>query len=162
MTGMQRRPSRNPRGTGSFAGMVQFRSPEELSSSEASMVEDEPFLDMADAGDLQDKPVVLVVEDELLVRILQVDILRQAGFRVAEAQDADEAFETLRRRVDVSVVLTDVDMPGSLNAFEFARLINQGWPELGVLVISGKTAPGPRDLPEGVACVPKPIRPATL
>jgi two-component system, response regulator PdtaR len=145
-----------------FAGMVQFRSPEELSSSEASMVEDEPFLDMADAGDLQDKPVVLVVEDELLVRILQVDILREAGFRVAEAQDADEAFEMLRRRVDVRVVLTDVDMPGSLNGFEFARLVKQGWPELQVLVISGKTAPGPGDLPQGVAFVAKPIRPATL
>jgi two-component system, response regulator PdtaR len=126
------------------------------------MVEDEPFLGMGCGGELQDKPVVLVVEDELLVRILQVDILREAGFRVAEAQDADEAFEMLRRRVDVSVVLTDVDMPGSLNGFEFARLIKQGWPELGVLVISGKTGPGPRDLPDGVAFVPKPIRPATL
>ena len=74
--------SRNPRGTGSFCGMVRSHSPEELSSSEASIVEDEPFLDMADAEELQDKPVVLVVEDELLVRILQVDILREAGFRI--------------------------------------------------------------------------------
>src|SRR3954462_11299368 len=95
---------------------------------------------------LAGKPVILVVEDELLVRMLQVDILREAGFRVAEAQDADEAFEMLRRRVDVRVVLTDVDMPGSLNGFEFARLVKQGWPELGVLVISGKTAPAGGDL----------------
>src|SRR5215213_3485633 len=95
---------------------------------------------MAWVDDLGRKPVVLVVEDELLVRILQVDILREAGFRVAEAQDADEAFEVLRRRLDVSVVLTDVDMPGSLNGFEFARLVKQGWPELQVLVISGKAA----------------------
>src|SRR5215213_7408821 len=117
---------------------------------------------MKPRGPILNQPTILLVEDEPLVRLTQVDILREAGFWVLEAQDADEAFETLRRRVDVSVVLTDVDMPGSLNGFEFARLIKQGWPELGVLVISGKTAPGPRDLPEGVAFVPKPIRPATL
>src|SRR5688572_3312317 len=112
-------------------------------------------------AELASKPVVLVVEDELLVRILQVDILRD-GFRVAEAQDADEAFEMLRNRSEIVAVLTDVDMPGSLNGFEFARLVKQGWPEVGVLVISGKTQPGPRDLPVGVEFVLKPVRPAAL
>lgn len=67
-----------------------------------------------------DQPVVLLVEDEPLVRLTQVDILREAGFWVLEAADADEAFEMLRGRGDVSVVLTDVDMPGSLDGFEFA------------------------------------------
>ena len=61
---------------------------------------------------------MLVVEDELLVRILQVDILREAGFRVAEAENADEAFDMLRRRSEIVAVLTDVNMPGSLNGFE--------------------------------------------
>ena len=79
------------------------------------------------------RSVILVVEDEFLVRILEVDILRDAGFRVVEAQDADEAFEMLRRRPEIAAVLTDVDMPGSLNGFEFARLVKQGWPEVGVL-----------------------------
>jgi len=113
-------------------------------------------------AELASKPVVLVVEDELLVRIVQVDILREAGFRVAEAQDADEAFEMLRSRSEIVIVLTDVDMPGSLNGFEFSRLVKQGWPEVGVLVISGKTQPGPGDLPPGVEFVQKPIRPAAL
>jgi hypothetical protein len=53
--------------------------------------------------------VVLVIEDAVLVRIVQVDILREAGFRVAEAQDADEAFEMLRSRSEIVIVLTDVD-----------------------------------------------------
>jgi two-component system, response regulator PdtaR len=114
------------------------------------------------AAELAAKPVILVVEDEVLVRIVQVDILREAGFRVAEAQDADEAFEILRSRSEIATVLTDVDMPGSLNGFEFARLVKQGWPEVGVLVISGKTQPGPGDLPPGVGFVHKPIRPAAL
>ena len=92
----------------------------------------------------------------------QVDLLREAGFWVVEAQDADEAFDLLRTRPDIDVILTDVDMPGSLDGFEFARLVRQGWPEVGVLVISGKTAPEPGDLPAGTAFVAKPVRPAAL
>ena len=99
---------------------------------------------------------------EFLVRVVKVDILRDAGLRVLEAQDADEALDMLRRRPEIIAVLTDVDMPGSLNGFEFAQLVKQGWPELAVLVISGKMEPGPGDLPRGVAFVQKSIRPAAL
>ena len=101
------------------------------------------------------RPVVLVVEDKFLVRVVKVDILRDAGLRVLEAQHADEALDMLRRRPEIIAVLTDVDMPGSLNGFEFAQLVKQGWPELAVLVISGKMEPGPGDLPRGVAFVQK-------
>ena len=102
------------------------------------------------------------MEDEPLVRTLQFDILRESEFWVLEAQDADEAFEILKRRPDVRVVLTDVDMPGSLDGFEFARLVAQGWPEVGVLVISGKTAPSPGDMPPTALFAGKPLRPAAL
>jgi CheY-like chemotaxis protein len=108
------------------------------------------------------QPVILLVEDEPLVRATQVDILRDSGFWVLEAQDADEAFETLKRRGDVKVVLTDVDMPGSLDGFEFARLVAQGWPDVGVLVISGKTTPDEGDLPPSAMFVSKPVRPGAL
>jgi CheY-like chemotaxis protein len=81
---------------------------------------------------------------------------------VAEAQDADEAFDMLRSRPDIAVVLTDVAMPGSIDGFEFARLVRQGWPEVGILVISGKTAPGPGDLPPGTTFIHKPVRPDDL
>ncbi len=90
---------------------------------------------MKPRGPILNQPTVLLVEDEPLVRATQVDILREAGFWVLEAQDADEAFEILKQRVGVRVVLTDVDMPGSLDGFEFSRLVAQGWPEVGVLVI---------------------------
>lgn len=108
------------------------------------------------------QPVVLLVEDEPLVRLTQVDILREAEFWVVEAQDADEAFELLKTRPDISAVLTDVNMPGSMDGFEFARLVRQGWPEVGVLVISGKTGPGPGDLPPHTAFLHKPILPDDL
>lgn len=108
------------------------------------------------------RPVVLLVEDELLVRLTQVEILREAEFWVVEAQDADEAFDLLKSRSDISAVLTDVNMPGSIDGFEFARLVRQGWPDVGVLVISGKVAPKPGDLPEGTLFLQKPIRPDAL
>jgi CheY-like chemotaxis protein len=101
-------------------------------------------------------PIVLIVEDEPLVRMTNLDILHEAGFRVVDANDADEAFEVLRRRSDVCAVITDVDMPGSMNGFEFARLVSQGWPEVGVLVISGKTRPTAKDLPKDALFLPKP------
>jgi CheY-like chemotaxis protein len=117
---------------------------------------------MKNRVEILNRPVALVVEDEPLVRLLQVDILREANFWVLEAQDADEAFETLKNRSDIRVVLTDVDMPGSLDGFEFARLVKQGWPEVGVIVISGKTTPEPGDLPEGAGFAPKPLRATAL
>jgi CheY-like chemotaxis protein len=102
-------------------------------------------------------PLVLLVEDEPLVRMVNLEVLQEAGFRVIDANDADEAFEILKRRSDqVRAVLTDVDMPGSMNGFEFARLVSQGWPAIGVLVISGKTSPGPRDLPKHGMFLAKP------
>jgi CheY-like chemotaxis protein len=113
-------------------------------------------------GPILDQPVVLLVEDETLVRLMQVEILREVGFWVLEAQDADEAFEMLRRRKDVGVVLTDVDMPSSLDGFEFARLVAQGWPDLGVLVISGKAFPDDGDLPLSAVFVAKPVYPDAL
>jgi CheY-like chemotaxis protein len=108
------------------------------------------------------QPVVLLVEDEFLVRQTLVDILREAEFWVVEAQDADEAFELLRSRTDVAVVVTDVNMPGSMNGFEFARLVRQGWPEVGVLAISGQADPGSNDLASNTTFLRKPFRPAAL
>jgi CheY-like chemotaxis protein len=117
---------------------------------------------MKPRGQAPARPVVLLVEDEPLVRTIQVEILREAGFWVVEAGDADEAFEALRRRPEIRVVVTDVDMPGSLDGFEFARLVSQGWPAAGILVISGKTEPYAGDMPPRAIFAAKPVRPAAL
>jgi CheY-like chemotaxis protein len=117
---------------------------------------------MKPRGRILHQPVILLVEDEALFRTLEVEVLREAGFWVLEAQDADEAFECLKRREDIKAVLTDVSMPGSVNGFEFARLVAQGWPEVGVLVISGRALPKEGDLPPSAVFVPKPIRPDAL
>ena len=107
-------------------------------------------------------PVVLLVEDEPLVRELDIDVLQESGFRVLEARTADEAFEILKSRPDVHVIFTDVDMPGSINGFEFARLVNQGWPSIPILVTSGKVSPSAGDLPPNASFLPKPFLPEVL
>ena len=117
---------------------------------------------MKPRGRLLDQPCLLLVEDERQLRTVEAEVLHEAGFWVLEAQDADEAFELLKRREDIRVVLTDVAMPGSLNGFEFARLVALGWPEVGVLVISGKVPPKEGDLHPNAVFVPKPVNSQTL
>ena len=92
-------------------------------------------------------PTVLVVEDETLIRMLAADSLADSGYKVLEAADATEALRILEEHDEVAVLFTDVNMPGSIDGFEFARLVRQGWPDVGILVISGKVAPKPGDLP---------------
>ncbi|WP_246516011.1 response regulator [Microvirga aerilata] len=108
------------------------------------------------------QPVVLLVEDDFLVRQTLVDMLREAQFWIVEAQDADEAFDLLRSRSDINIVLTDVNMPGSIDGFEFARLVRQGWPEVGVLVISGQAYPGHGNLAPNTIFLRKPVRSVAL
>ena len=83
------------------------------------------------------QPVVLMVEDEPLVRLTQVDILREAEIWVVEAQDADEAFELLKTRPDIRAVLTDVNMPGSMDGFALARWVRANKPGMEVILTSG-------------------------
>ena len=104
--------------------------------------------------------MVLVIEDELLVRIVKCTFYAKPGSELPRRKTRTR--HSRCSKVGPRSVLTDVDMPDSLNGFEFSRLVKQGWPEVGVLVISGKTQPGPGDLPPGVEFVQKPIRPAAL
>ena len=107
-------------------------------------------------------PVVLIVEDEPLVRMTNLDILHEAGFRVIDANDADEAFEVLRRRSDVRAVLTDVDMPGSMNGVALAEQVHRRWPHVLLLISSGYGRPHPGEIPDHGQFIPKPYGAATL
>jgi two-component system, response regulator PdtaR len=81
--------------------------------------------------------VVLIVEDEPLVRVAGVDLLAEAGFEVLEAGNADEALRILEVTPKVRVVFSDVDMPGSLDGLGLARNICQRWPSIGIVLTSG-------------------------
>jgi CheY-like chemotaxis protein len=107
------------------------------------------------------RPVVLVAEDEALVRMLAHDTLTDAGFHVIEAAHGGEALEILEARPEVSAIFSDVDMP-VLDGFSLARLIAMRWPNLPILITSGKTSPQMGDLPSTARFLPKPYRPSDL
>jgi CheY-like chemotaxis protein len=91
------------------------------------------------------------------------DILTEdAGYRVIEAVNADEALILLESRHDVRLVFTDVNMPGSLNGFALARIVDMRFPGIKVIVTSGLARPGVGDLPKGKRFLPKPHAPSAL
>ena len=83
-------------------------------------------------------PVVLIVEDEPLIRMYAADLLEDAGFDVAEATSARAALAILEKRNgDVAALFTDVDMPGDMNGLELAGIVYSRWPHIAILVTSG-------------------------
>ncbi|MCB5173917.1 response regulator [Microvirga lenta] len=80
--------------------------------------------------------VILVVEDEPLVRMFLADALDDAGYKVFEAVNADEAVTLLQARPDIQAVVTDIEMPGSMNGIGLARPVRERWPGIGLLVTS--------------------------
>src|ERR1700738_2152919 len=86
-------------------------------------------------------PAILVVEDEVLIRLSLAETLRDAGYSVVEAASADEALTVLTSSTPVDVVLTDVNMPGSLDGIALGRYVRTTRPELKVIVVSGRVVP---------------------
>lgn len=107
-------------------------------------------------------PVVLVVEDEVLVRMLACDILKDAGYDALEAVDAHEALVLLDARPDIALLFTDVDMPGEINGLGLARLVALRWPHLPIIATSGAAVVHPADLPPNGRFLQKPYRPSSL
>jgi CheY-like chemotaxis protein len=90
------------------------------------------------------RPVVLIVEDEFLLRMDAVDMIAGAGFEVVEAANADEAIEILETRGDVTVVFTDIQMPGSMDGLKLARAVRGRWPPIKIVATSGHLDVGNR------------------
>jgi CheY-like chemotaxis protein len=99
---------------------------------------------------------VLLVEDDSLLRWASAEALAQAGFDVIEAADAHTALVTLQSRDDVSVLFTDIEMPGMMDGLELARRARDLWPALRILVTSARSAPPARTLPARGRFVGKP------
>jgi CheY-like chemotaxis protein len=104
----------------------------------------------------EDRPCVLVVEDEPLLAMIAHDLVEEAGFRAVTAGSVDEALHKLERRSDLVVLFTDVDLPGGGDGLRLAAQAHDRWPQLAVLVTSGKVRVRPQDLPEHGAFLSKP------
>ena len=108
------------------------------------------------------RPVVLIVEDEFLLRMNAVDMIRAAGFEVVEAANAAQAIEILEARLDVTVVFTDIQMPGSMDGLKLARAVSGRWPPIKIVATSGHVHIGEKELPEGGRFLPKPYSSAEI
>jgi CheY-like chemotaxis protein len=104
------------------------------------------------------RPVVLIVEDEFLLRMNAAEMISEAGFDVVEAANADEAIAILEARPDIHVVFTDIQMPGSMDGLKLARFVRDRWPPIKIVATSGFANVGKIDLPEGGRFVRKPYR----
>jgi CheY-like chemotaxis protein len=93
----------------------------------------------------EDRPTVLVVEDEVLIRLMIADELRKQGLNVVEASDAEEALSVLQCAVPVHLLLTDLQMPGNFDGMALASLVRASFPAIKIVIVSGR-------LPEASLC----------
>lgn len=108
------------------------------------------------SGSAQWRPVILVVEDDVLLRMHAAEMIAEAGFEVLEAANADEAIRLLEARMDIAVVFTDIDMPGSMNGLKLAHAVANRWPPIRIVATSGHFQMRDGDLPEGGLFIAKP------
>ena len=106
-----------------------------------------------------EKTVILVVEDEAIIRMGTVQMLEDAGFEVLEACNADVALKILESRTDINAVFTDIKMPGSLCGLKLAHAIRDRWPPIHLVVASGLNAPTQNEFPQMGRFIRKPYAP---
>ncbi len=113
--------------------------------------------------EVEGKLRIMIVEDELLIRLTLAEALADEGFDVVEAGSADEAFELLRNDADIVLLLTDIQLPGRLNGLSLVRLVREMRPDLPAIYMSGRPdtmAGAPRS--ERDAFIRKPYLPSEV
>ena len=116
----------------------------------------------ASLGCVMAPPLVLVVEDEFLVRMNALSLLEEAGFDVLEAGSADEAIALLEARRDIRIVFTDINMPGSMDGLRLAHAIRNRWPPIELVLTSGQMRVRNEDMPARGRFLSKPYEPSEL
>lgn len=121
-----------------------------------------PFLGRAPSkantiADLKSPPVVLVVEDEIILRMRAVDIVEDAGFVPVGAVNADEAIGIVESRDDISLLFTGVQMPGRMDGLKLAHATHVRWPHIKIILVSGQIAVTDEDQPDDSRFFPKPL-----
>ena len=102
------------------------------------------------------RSVILVVEDNFLIRLGAVDIVECAGYEAVEAEDAAAAILVLEARQDIDLVFTDVQMPGTMDGIKLSHYIRERWPPIKLMVASGNAVLNEGSLPAGGRFFSKP------
>src|SRR4051812_23397934 len=102
-------------------------------------------------------PNVLIVEDEMVLRMRAVDIVEDAGFRAVEAVNADQAMSILESRSDISLLFTDIQMPGSMDGLKLAHAVHDRWPAIKIILVSGQVNPTDAERPADSRFFGKPL-----
>ena len=100
--------------------------------------------------------VALVVDDEVFARLFATQILLDEGFTVLEAEDAQAGLTMLSRNDDVTVLFTDVSMPGEMDGIGLMEWVRQHRPEVALVVTSGRVEVAQTQLPRSARFLPKP------
>lgn len=100
--------------------------------------------------------IVLIIEDEPIIRMAVADDFASAGFTVIEAPNADEALAILETQRPITAMFSDIDMPGSMDGLELAHLVRGRWPPVHIVLTSGHKKPQAEQLPDRVRFLPKP------
>ena len=103
---------------------------------------------------------VLIVEDDQLLRLFTVQMVEEAGFRALQANNADEAVAILEARSDIALLLTDINMPGSMDGLKLAHAVRHRWPPIKIIVISTRVSE--YDLPTDSRFLSKPYPTETM
>jgi CheY-like chemotaxis protein len=107
---------------------------------------------------MNNKPVVLVVEDEGLLLLDIVCDLRDEGYEVFEAHNADQAMTILESNRHITVLFTDIDMPGSMNGLQLSHVVREQLPSVKIIITSGMRSPSPSELPANGIFLSKPYQ----
>jgi CheY-like chemotaxis protein len=102
-------------------------------------------------------PKVLVVEDEMVLRLRAVDIVEDAGFTPVQAINADEALSILESRSDISLLFTDIQMPGTMDGLKLAHAVRHRWPSIKIILVSGQVRPSSEQRPADSRFFGKPL-----
>jgi len=110
--------------------------------------------------DIPPNALIVVVEDDVFERMGASGMFLDAGYRVLEAGDADEALRFFDTNADIRLLFTDVSMPGSMSGSDLARHVAERWPRVGIIMASGR--PRPHKLPLNMLFHDKPYEPAAV
>jgi len=114
---------------------------------------------VCETGQHLKRKVILTVEDEFLISAYLDDVLADAGYEVISTHNADEAIRVLEQRDDIGLIITDIDMPGSMNGLKLAAAVRDRWPPVEIVITTGKQRPAQDQMPAAAAFIPKPYTP---